>query len=162
MLVGQNLSKKAAPILSSKVVRTGLARMDRQKYGIMRRMGEVGAGLCVCDPAELPAGMVGVAGFDDITDDENYGNYQYSDGSAMCCLGKTYYRINNSENDAYSAYAPNDIKILGSDTFASEAAANIVGYALHRAFKDGGEEKSCVFVDKYMCSKKRERDRVCR
>lgn len=151
MRIGQNLSKKAAPILSSRVVRTSITTL--KKYGIMRPMGEIGAGLCVCDPAELPAGMVGVSGFDDITDDENYGNYQYSDGSIMCCLGKTYYRINNAENDTYGTYAPNDFKLVGSDTFASEGAANIVGYALHRAFKDGGEEKSCVFVDKYMCSK---------
>jgi hypothetical protein len=40
-----------------------------------------------------------------------------------------------------------------SDTFASRAAAAVVGYALHRAFIDGAQEKPFVLVDKYKCSK---------
>ena len=37
--------------------------------------------------------------------------------------------------------------------YATESAANDDGYAMHPAFKDGGETKPGAFVDKYKCSK---------
>lgn len=46
----------------------------------------------------------------------------------------------------------NSVDIKGSDTFATTAAANAMGYALHRAFIDGGVEKEGFFVDKYKVS----------
>lgn len=49
--------------------------------------------------------------------------------------------------------AMNSIAIRGAETFANEAAANAAGYALHRAFIDGGVEQPGFFVDKYKCSK---------
>ena len=109
--------------------------------GVMAPMGELGAGLCVCPSADLPEGMVGLPGHTD-RNSANWGNYEFSDGSVECCIGKFYYKITG-----------NDISILGAGDFPNTVAANIAGYALHRAFIDGGEEKSCVFVDKYMVSK---------
>jgi hypothetical protein len=44
-----------------------------------------------------------------------------------------------------------DIKPAGA--YANAATANADGYALHRAFIDGGVEQSGFFVDKYMCSR---------
>lgn len=47
----------------------------------------------------------------------------------------------------------NDVDIKGTQDYATEAAANADGYALHRAFIDGGEEKDGFFIDKYLASK---------
>ncbi len=47
----------------------------------------------------------------------------------------------------------NSIDVKGVVDFADTAAANAAGYALHRAFIDGGAEQSGFFVDKYMVSK---------
>jgi hypothetical protein len=71
----------------------------------------------------------------------------------MVCLPKTFYRINSPSNPTYARFVPNDIDVKFADTFASREAAALGGYALHRAFIDGGEEKAFVLVDKYKCSK---------
>jgi hypothetical protein len=46
----------------------------------------------------------------------------------------------------------NSVSIKGADDFATTAAANALGYALHRAFIDGGVEQPGFFVDKYKVS----------
>lgn len=84
---------------------------------------------------------------------DNYGNYQYTDGSVMCWVPLFYYRIGHVDNPTYAAYGVNSVDILPESTFADETAANAAGYALHRAFKDGGAVKRGFMVDKYMCSK---------
>jgi hypothetical protein len=122
-------------------------------HGIIVPPGDnPGACLGTCPPEYLPDGMTPLTGYSD-PDSDNFGNYQFSDGSVMCFIPKFFYRINNSENDAYAVYAPNDIHIVGADTFSSRSAAAVVGYALHRAFIDGGVEQPGFFFDKYMCSK---------
>jgi len=125
--------------------------------GVIGTPGQVGFGAGICPPEVLLDGMTPLSGYTDPTND-NYGNYQFEDGSVMVFVPKFYYRINHSDNPTHSAYAPNDVDIKGVETFSGEAAANIVGYALHRAFKDGDGEGNMavhpgVFVDKYMCSK---------
>lgn len=84
---------------------------------------------------------------------ENYGNYQYSDGSVMVFVPKFFYRIGHASSPRYATYGANALDILGASSFADEAAANTAGYALHRAFKDGGAVKTGFFIDKYLCSK---------
>lgn len=56
-------------------------------------------------------------------------------------------------NDTIVTYNTNSIQIRGYDTYATEAAANADGYALHRAFWDGGIEQKGFFIDKYKASK---------
>ena len=56
-------------------------------------------------------------------------------------------------NDTLITYGKNSIQIKGYDTYATEALANADGYALHRAFWDGGVEQPGFFVDKYKASK---------
>ena len=51
--------------------------------------------------------------------------------------------------NANSGYIFNSLNIRGIDTYPQEANANADGYALHRAFIDGGVIKDGVFVDKY-------------
>ena len=110
--------------------------------------GEQGFGVGVC-PAP-PAGFSSLPGTADPASD-NYGNYQYSDGSIMVWVPRFYYRIGSAASPRYAAYGANAIDILGDAAFGSEADANAYGYSLHRAFFDGGVQPG-FFVDKYQCS----------
>jgi hypothetical protein len=100
----------------------------------------------------LPSGFSAMTGTSDKAS-ANYGNYQYSDGSIMVFVPRFYYRIGNAASPRYATYGANAIDIVGIDTYATEAAANAAGYAMHRAFKDGGADKSGFFIDKYLASK---------
>jgi hypothetical protein len=100
----------------------------------------------------LPSGFSTLTGYDDPAND-NYGNYQYTDGSVMVFVPKFYYRIGSASSPRYATYGANAIDIAGIDTYADTATANAAGYALHRAFIDGGSEKSGFFIDKYLASK---------
>lgn len=100
----------------------------------------------------LPSGFSAMTGTSDKVS-ANYGNYQYSDGSIMVFVPRFYYRIGNAASPRYATYGANAIDIVGIDTYATEAAANTAGYAMHRAFKDGGADKSGFFIDKYLASK---------
>lgn len=101
--------------------------------------GGPGFGVGIC-PAP-PAGFVGLAGYDSPVRD-NYGNYQYLDGSVLCWIPAFFYRI---------APDTNDVSILPRSAYADVATANAAGYALHRAFYDGVEQPG-FFIDKYLWS----------
>jgi hypothetical protein len=83
---------------------------------------------------------------------DNYGNYQHTDGSTMCWVPAFYYRIGHAANPTYSEYGVNSVHVMPLSAFADPAIAAAMGYALHRAFYDGGAAKDGVFVDKYGCS----------
>ena len=114
--------------------------------------GEIGFGVGICPLANLPPGMTPMAGYDQLGHD-NYGNYQFTDGSVMIWVPRFYYRIGHASNPTYATYGANSNDIKGVDTYATTAAANADGYALHRSFIDGGAEKLGFFRDKYKCSK---------
>ena len=114
--------------------------------------GAMGFGVGICPPANLPDGMVGMPGYDQLGSD-NYGNYVYKEGSVMIWVPRFYYRIGHASNPTYATYGVNSIDIKGIDTYPTTALANAAGYALHRAFIDGGVEKLGFFRDKYKCSK---------
>ena len=114
--------------------------------------GQIGFGVGICPPANLPDGMVGMPGYDQLGSD-NYGNYIYKEGSVMIWVPRFYYRIGHASNPTYATYGVNSIDIKGIDTYPTTALANAAGYALHRAFIDGGVEKLGFFRDKYKCSK---------
>jgi hypothetical protein len=114
--------------------------------------GEAGFGVGFCPESKLSANMTPLAGCAVIGHDD-YGNYQYQDGSIMVWIPRFYYRIGHVSNPTYGTYGVNSIDIKGIDTYVSEADANADGYALHRAFIDGGATKDGFFIDKYMCSK---------
>ena len=82
----------------------------------------------------------------------NYGNYQFTDGSIMVFVPRFYYRIGDAGSPRYATYGANAVDVVGVDTYATEAAANTAGYAMHRAFKDGGADKSGFFIDKYLAT----------
>ena len=113
--------------------------------------GAAGFGVGVCPVSSLPAGFSTMNGYEWVNYD-NYGNYQYTDGSIMVWIPKFYYRIAHADNPTYGVHGVNSIDIQGTRTFANTAAANAAGYALHRAFIDGGEEKAGFMFDKYQIS----------
>ncbi len=106
-----------------------------------------GVGIC---PA-LPTGYSKLAGTDFAASDE-YGNYQYSDGSVMVWVPAFFYRIGHVDNPTYATYGVNSVDIKAEHVFADIATANAAGYALHRAFYDAGSVQRGFFVDKYQAS----------
>lgn len=119
--------------------------------GLIGTQGGQGFGVGVY-PETLPSGFTAMTGYDDPAH-ANYGNYQYSDGSITVFVPRFYYRIGNAGSPRYATYGANAIDIAGIDAYATEAAANTAGYAMHRAFKDGGADKGGFFIDKYLASK---------
>lgn len=91
-------------------------------------------------------------GYTELTGDDNYGNYQYTDGSIQVCVPQFWERYGHIDNPTFAAYGVNSIDIKPKGYFASEAVANAAGYALNRMFIDGNQHKSVLFIDKYLCS----------
>lgn len=108
-------------------------------------VGEQGFGVGIC-PETLPEGMAGMAGFTDKAS-VNFGNYIHSSGSVMVFVPAFWYKWGTGANGlAINACA------IALDTVAKRNELSAQGYALHRAFWDGGVIKSGFFVDKYICS----------
>lgn len=124
----------------------------RSGINLIGTPGQMGFGVGICPPQNLPPGMVGLPGYDQLGHD-NYGNYQFTEGSVMIWVPRFYYRVAHASNPTYATYGVNSIDIKGIDTYATTALANADGYALHRAFIDGGAEKLGFFRDKYKWSK---------
>lgn len=133
-----------------------LATGEANVIGVPGAMG-FGVGICpyprlwdfldLKRPYYLPEGFTPLPGYN-IRGHVNYGNYQYEDGSVMCWIPKFYYKVGTGSN----GLSVNVVDIKGGASFANTAAANDAGYALHRAFIDGGVEQPGFFIDKYMCS----------
>ena len=119
--------------------------------GLIGTQGGQGFGVGIY-PHTLPSGFSALSGTSDPAS-ANYGNYQYSDGSIMVFVPLFYYRIGHTSSPRYATYGLNAVDIVGTETFANEATANAAGYALHRAFIDGGSVKSGFFIDKYLACK---------
>jgi hypothetical protein len=108
--------------------------------------GQRGFGVGIC-PGPLPTGMVGIEGYGDQASD-NYGNYKYSDSSVMVWVPAFFYKVGTGSN----GLALNKIDIKSFSTYATVAAANSAGYALHRAFYNAGNVTYGFFIDKYKVS----------
>jgi len=100
---------------------------------------------------DLPPGMSQMQGTA-IKGHQNWGNYQYSDGSVMCYVPMFYYRWGHADSPRFADYGPNACDVKSMNDFVDVAAANAAGYAVHRAFYDDGKLKDGFFVDKYQCS----------
>lgn len=111
-----------------------------------------GFGVGACPSGSLPSGFSALTGSADPTSD-NYGNYQFQDGSIMVYIPKFYYRIGHVNNPTYGTYGLNSIDVKSIYDYTTRAAAEAAGYALHRVFIDGGAEKDGFFFDKYRASK---------
>ena len=127
----------AQPLIAEAILAQAYAERAVNHIGTAGGQG-FGVGSC---PGPLPEGMTGMLDCDDPTSD-TYGNYVYSDGSVMVWIPAFYYKI----------YSDQIVDVQPFARFAGVDAANNAGYALHRAFYDGGEVQSGVFVDKFLCS----------
>lgn len=135
----RGIARGIAPGILSGLRRLGIAN----DIGIS---GGVGFGVGTY-PGSLPAGFTSLSGTY-IVGSTDYGNYEYADGSIMCWIPAFFYKIGTGSN----GLDVNVIDVKPESAYADEAAANTDGYALHRAFKDGGETKRGFFVDKYQAS----------
>lgn len=102
--------------------------------------GQPGFGVGIC-PGPMPSGMVGMSDYQNPMSD-NYGNYQYTDGSVMVWIPAFYYLWG----------ADNSCSIRPFSYYSDVATAAADGYALHRAFYDGGAVQPGFFIDKYLWS----------
>lgn len=120
----------------------GIALASVNDIGVAGTQG-FGVGIC----PNLPAGFSELSGTNDPASD-NYGNYVYSDGSVMVWMPAYFYKWGTGAN----GLPVNDIDVKPFHAYTSVAAANAAGFALHRAFYDGGLIQPGVFVDKYHAS----------
>lgn len=122
------------------------------KSGVTATIGEAGGmgfgvGCYPGDPSDLTAmGLTPMPGYDDPSH-ANYGNYQHTNGSVMVFVPAFCYRIGNAAAPSYSRDKENALEIR--DAALGEGG----GWILHRAFIDGGVQKTGFFFDKYICSK---------
>ena len=108
--------------------------------------GQRGFGIGIC-PGPLPTGMSGMQSYNDPASD-NYGNYQYSDGSVMVWVPAFFYKVGTGSN----GLTLNAVDVKPFSAYATVADANAAGYALHRAFYDGGAVQPGFFFDKFITS----------
>lgn len=130
-----------------------------------------GTGIYEGDDLEESLGLAPMEGADNPNSD-NYGNYQNPDGSVFVFIPKFYYTFNCKPEETYyqdtikysglteeqlaqivTRSPMNYMAIAPGSAFKNEAEANEHGFILHRAFIDGGQEKSGFFIAKYLASK---------
>ena len=150
-LYGLIITKSAIPDTYRRLAENMLARkISMQVYNPITALDSIGV------PGEKFFGVGRLSrapsGYTELTGDDNYGNYQYSDGSVQVCVPQFWERYGHIDNPTYGAYGVNSVDIKPKGYFASAAVANAAGYSLNRAFIDGNQDKICFFVDKYMCS----------
>ena len=107
--------------------------------------GQQGFGVGIAP--SLPNGFSAMYGTTDPASD-NYGNYVYSDGSVMVFIPAFFYKYGTGSN----GLALNVVDVKSFSAFADVGTAAASGYALHRAFYNGGSIRPGVFVDKYLAS----------
>lgn len=123
--------------------------MIAQQINHIGTPGAVGFGVGICPT--ITAGFTALAGTYALGSDE-YGNYRYQDGSIMVWVPAFYYRIGHADAPNYARDGVNAVEIRSIQAFADRAAAAAAGFALHRAFIDGGETVPGFMYDKYRCS----------
>lgn len=125
---------------------TNPTRVTKQTIGKQGRIG-FGGGIYGGDSSDLTAiGLSPLPNNDDPTN-ENYGSYVHAYGSIMLFIPAFCYRIGNPDAPSYSRDGDNALEIRDARHGEGD------GWILHRAFIDGGQEKSGFFIDKYLCSK---------
>jgi hypothetical protein len=134
----------ASPVSFPNGIRVGTA----VGAGAINHIGVAGQqGFGVGIAPSIPANFAALFGTTDPAS-QNYGNYAYSDGSVMVYVPAFFYKYGTGAN----GFAVNVVDVKPFSAYADVATANAAGYALHRAFYNGGTIRPGVFVDKYQCS----------
>ena len=118
--------------------------------GEIGKPGAMGFGVGVYPGNDLADfGLTPMAGYTDPLN-ENYGNYQRSDGSVLVFVPAFVYSFNDKQGaTSASAFGVRSFNDFGYD----ETLANSKDYIVHEAFLDGTETKSGFFIAKYLMSK---------
>lgn len=118
------------------------------QYNDIGIAGKQDYGVGICPTGSLPPGMTLLPGTETPGHD-NWGNYQFQEGSVVCCVPIHWIKIGTGNN----GLPVNEFSVLKYSAFTSESAANSIGYFIPRCFIDGGEVQMGYFVDKYQASK---------
>lgn len=123
-------------------------------------------GITQANPAVVTAAGHGFSNGQTITINNMVGMTQVNDlAFTVANVTANTFELQGVNSSGYTAYSSagaatvgnginlNVVDVAGIKRFANTAAANNAGYALHRAFIDGGVEKDGFFVDKYSASK---------
>ncbi|MEA3641308.1 MAG: hypothetical protein VBE63_15390 [Lamprobacter sp.] len=121
------------------------------EIGLIGTPGTLGFGVGAY-PNSARFGLYPLNSAEDMESD-TYGNYQANNGSVFVFVPKFYYRYASTQNPTYATYGLNSIDIAGTDRFVNKASANAAGYAMPRAFIDGGRELDGFFYFKYFASR---------
>jgi len=132
----------------SPLVRPQAARDGRNHIGTP---GGVGFGVGIAPFNVADHGFAELTGTR-IAGHDNFGNYQYRE-SIVLWRPFGWVRIGHPDNPTYADYGANSVDIKPESFFPSVAEANAAGYAVHRAFIDGGLIRRGFFRDKYINSK---------
>jgi len=134
---------------SGRDVATDGEKLDRlPEYNDIGIMGSQGACVGICPTGFLPVGMTLLPGTETPGHD-NWGNYQFREGSIVVYVPIHWVKIGTGSN----GMSVNEFSVVKYSTYVDETTANAAGYFLPRCFKDGGNTKIGIFIDKYMCSK---------
>lgn len=111
--------------------------------------GQMGFGVGICPADILPSSYSEMVGTTTLGHD-NYGNYQFSDGSVEVWIPRCWFKIGMGLEA--NGLEVNKVLVQPADYFRSESDANAAGYMSHRADWDAGILQPGVMVDKYICS----------
>ena len=115
--------------------------------------GQMGFGVGLYDGEDLEQlGLTLMEGGADPNND-NYGNYQHTNGSVFCFVPAFCYSFTDPDANLSSKGTPNAFYVRSFTEFENEADAKSKGYILHRAFIDGGKTKKGFFIAKYLMGK---------
>lgn len=147
-IITNELGQSTTKAISQKLFTDTLTALTARSNDIGEQ-GKVGFGVGVTN--NLPSGMSQMQGTA-IKGHQNWGNYQYSDGSVMGYVPAFYYRWGHADSPRFADYGVNALDVKSIHDFVDVAAANAAGYALHRAFYDNDTIMDGFFVDKYQAS----------
>ena len=110
--------------------------------------GKPGFGVGIAPQAALNSvvNLTPMNGYDDPLND-NYGNYQGSDGSIMCFIPAFCYRSGYDTAPTKKRDGLNALEITYDTALEGQD-----GWVLHRAFWNNGQKISGFFIDKYLAS----------
>jgi len=123
------------------------AEWIRQQTNDIGVPGTLGFGVGIAP--SIPSGYSVMTGTT-ILGHDNYGNYQYSDGSVMVWVPRCWFKYGLGVANNGITEGVWDVK--PANAFKDEATANAAGYMSHRADWDGGLLMPGQMVDKYQVS----------
>lgn len=111
--------------------------------------GTAGFGVGICP--RPPADCAPMPGCTDVLSD-NYGNYQFDDGSVCVWIPAFWLRVGSSQSPNYAQYGSNARDIRPRAAYPDAVTAAADSFYLHRAFINGGQEQAGFFRSKYLSS----------